>query len=131
MFYTEYGREQITSTLQRGIIGAHLPFSGIPNPHAFVMDATCNPGNSGSAVINPEDGSVIGVVFAKRTEAFTYAVVSRGFDILVGKLVETDKAGMPPGSSFTMEMGKEYRPPEGLQSELLKMRLAQEAEDKL
>jgi hypothetical protein len=130
MFYTEYGREQVTSTLQRGIIGAHLPFSGIPNPHAFVMDATCNPGNSGSAVINPEDGSVIGVVFAKRTEAFTYAVVSRGFDILVGKLVETDKAGIPPGSSFTMEMGKEYQPPEGLQSELLKMRLAQDAKDK-
>jgi S1-C subfamily serine protease len=130
MFYTEYGREQVTSTLQRGIIGAHLPFSGIQNPHAFVMDATCNPGNSGSAVINPEDGSVIGVVFAKHTEAFTYAVVSRGFDILVEKLVETDKAGIPPGSSFTMEMGKEYRPPEGLQSELLKMRLAQEAKDK-
>lgn len=81
-------------------------------------------------MINPEDGSVIGVVFAKRTEAFAYAVVSRGSDILVGKLVETDKAGLSPGSSFTMEMGKEYRPPEGLQSDLLKMRLAQEAKDK-
>ena len=60
MFYSEYGREQVTSSIQRGIISAHLPFSGIQNPHAFVMDATCNPGNSGSAVIDPEDGSVVG-----------------------------------------------------------------------
>jgi S1-C subfamily serine protease len=130
MFYTQYGREQVTSTLQRGVIGAHLPFSGIPNPHAFVMDATCNPGNSGSAVINPEDGSVIGVVFAKRTEAFTYAVVSRGFDILAEKILETDKAGLPPGSAITIEMGKEYRPPEDLQADLVKMRPAQETKDK-
>ena len=82
-----------------------------------------------SAVINPEVGNVIGVVFAKRTEAFTYAVVSRGFDILVEKILETDKARLPPGSSFTMEMGKEYRPPEDLQSDLLKMRQAQETKD--
>jgi S1-C subfamily serine protease len=125
MFYTEHGREQVTSTLQRGIISAHLPFSGIPNPHAFVMDATCNPGNSGSAVIDPEDGSVIGVVFAKRTEAFTYAVVSRGFNQLVDKIVEIDKAGVQEGS-YTMQMGKEYRPPEGLQSDIAKMQLAAE-----
>jgi hypothetical protein len=122
MFYTEYGREQITSTLQRGIIGAHLPFSGLPNPHAFVIDATCNPGNSGSAVINPEDGSVIGVVFAKRTEAFTYAVASRGFDGLVGKIIEVEKAGVYD-ASITFQMGKEYRPPENLQSDLTKVRL--------
>ena len=127
MFYTEHGREQITSTLQRGIIGAHLPFSGIPNPHAFVMDATCNPGNSGSAVIDPEDGSVIGVVFAKRTEAFTYAVASRGFDVLVEKMVEAEKAGAQEQmGSFTLQMGKEYRPPEGLQSDLIKMQLEQD-----
>jgi S1-C subfamily serine protease len=94
------------------------------------MDATCNPGNSGSAVINPEDGSVIGVVFAKRTEAFTYAVVSRGFDILAEKILETDKAGLPPGSAITIEMGKEYRPPEDLQADLVKMRPAQETKDK-
>lgn len=120
MFYTEHGREQITSTLQRGIISAHLPFSGIPNPHAFVIDATSNPGNSGSAVIDPEDGSVIGVVFAKRTEAFTYAVASRGFDKLVEKIVEADKAGVQEASGY-LEMGKEYRPPADLQSDLIKM----------
>jgi len=125
MFYTEHGREQITSTLQRGIISAHLPFPGIPNPHAFVIDATCNPGNSGSAVINPEDGTVIGVVFAKRTEAFTYAVVSRGFDKLVEKIVEADKAGVQHAVGY-LQMGKEYRPPDDLQSDLIKMQLERE-----
>jgi hypothetical protein len=121
MFYTEHGREQITSTLQRGIISAHLPFSGIPNPHAFVMDATCNPGNSGSAVINPEDGRVIGVVFAKRTEAFTYAVAARGFEKLVDKAVEAEKAGLPYSESY-LQMGKEYRPPDEFQSDLVTKR---------
>lgn len=120
MFYTEHGREQITSSLQRGIISAHLPFSGIPNPHAFVIDATCNPGNSGSAVIDPETGQIIGVVFAKRTEAFTYAVVSRGFDKLVSEIIEKDKAGIQQ-ANLTFDMGKEYRPPTELQSELIKM----------
>lgn len=127
MFYTEHGREQVTSTLQRGIIGAHLPFSGIPNPHAFVIDATCNPGNSGSAVVNPEDGSVIGVVFAKRTEAFTYAVAARGFDALVGKMVEADSAGaQEQHGSLTLQVGKEYRPPEDFQSDLYKIQLEQD-----
>ena len=125
MFYTEHGREQVTSTLQRGIISAHLPFSGIPNPHAFVMDATCNPGNSGSAVLNPEDGSVIGVVFAKRTEAFTYAVAARGFDKLVETMVEADKAGVPQGSR-TLQMGVQYRPPDNLQSNITNMRFEEE-----
>ena len=118
MFYSEHGREQATSTLQRGIIGAHLPFSGIPNPHAFVIDATCNPGNSGSAVINPDDGEVVGVVFAKRTEAFTYAVASRGFEQLVDKIIEVEKTGGPSGQGY-LEMGKEYRPPEDFQSEVV------------
>ena len=125
MFYTEHGREQITSTLQRGIISAHLPFSGIPNPHAFVLDATCNPGNSGSAVINPEDGSVIGVVFAKRTEAFTYAVASHGFDKLVQKILEADKTGVQQGVGY-LQMGKEYRPPDDLQSDLIKKQMERE-----
>jgi S1-C subfamily serine protease len=117
MFYTEHGREQVTSTLQRGIIGAHLPFSGIENPHAFVIDATCNPGNSGSAVINPDDGEVVGVVFAKRTEAFTYAVASRGFEALVDKIVELEKKGGGDGSGY-LEMGKQYAPPKDLNSEV-------------
>ena len=125
MFYTEHGREQCTSTIQRGIIGAHLPFPGIPNPHAFVMDATCNPGNSGSAVINSEDESVIGVVFAKRTEEFTYALAARGFEKLVATMIEQEKAGNPQGSSF-LKMGQEYRSPDELKSELIKMQMERE-----
>ena len=120
MFYTEHGREQITPTLQRGIIGAHLPFSGISNPHAFVMDATCNPGNSGSAVVEPQDGTVVGVVFAKFTEAFTYAVVARGFEQLVTKMIELDKSGVPPQEG-TITMGMEYAPPPEFQSEIVRM----------
>jgi hypothetical protein len=127
MFYTEHGREQVTPTLQRGIIGAHLPFSGIENPHAFVMDATCNPGNSGSAVVDPKSGDVVGVVFAKFTEAFTFAVVARGFEKLISAMIELDKSGAPPPES-TLKMGVEYGPPPQFQSEIVKMQIEDQKE---
>jgi S1-C subfamily serine protease len=93
MFMGKHGQEQVTSTLQRGIIGAHLPFAGIAHPHGFVIDATSNGGNSGSAVIDPDTSEVIGVVFAKRTEAFTYAVCARGFGKITGYIDELESSG--------------------------------------
>ena len=69
-----------------------------------------------------QDGNVIGVVFAKRTEAFTYAVVSRGFDKLVREIIEKDNTGVQQ-ASLTLNMGTEYRPPEDLQSDIIKMQL--------
>lgn len=129
MFYTEHGREQITSTIQRGIIGAHMPFSGIPNPHAFVIDATCNPGNSGSAVVDPSNESVVGVVFARRTEAFTYALNAKGFGALVAEVIERDKAGIQQ-ASFAIEMGKHYQPPVDMQSDIVKQLMEQQSAEK-
>jgi S1-C subfamily serine protease len=129
MFFTEHGREQITSTLQHGIISAHLPFSGIPNPHAFVIDATCNPGNSGSPVVEAASGDVVGVVFAKRTEAFTYAVSALGLDQLVEKAVELDKSGGQQGSSY-IRIGTEYSPPPDLQSDIVKANIERQQERK-
>ena len=127
LLFTEHGREQVTSTLQHGIISAHLPFSGIPNPHGFLIDATCNPGNSGSPLINPANGEVVGVVYAKRTEAFTYAVSAHGIGQLLAKTIELDKAGTPPQTSF-IQFGKPYAPPAELQSDIVKQHIQKQKE---
>ena len=55
---------QMTPIVQRGIIAAVLPFSGLKNPHAFQLDIHINPGSSGSPLFRAETGEVIGVVFA-------------------------------------------------------------------
>jgi S1-C subfamily serine protease len=55
---------QMTPIVQRGIVAAVLPFSGIGNPHAFQLDIHINAGSSGSPVFQAETGAVIGVVFA-------------------------------------------------------------------
>jgi S1-C subfamily serine protease len=117
MFFEEHGLEQITSLLQRGIIAAHLPFSGIPNPHGFKIDATCNPGNSGSPVVT-EDGKLIGIVYAKRTEAFTYALVIHDFKSLNEETMRKDMSG-EIGRDGKMVIGQKYRPPPELQSEMV------------
>jgi S1-C subfamily serine protease len=55
---------QFTAIAQKGIVAAILPWSGIPNPHAFQLDIAVNPGSSGSPVFNIETGEVVGIVFA-------------------------------------------------------------------
>jgi serine protease Do len=57
---------QFTPIAQKGIVAAILPWSGVPNPHAFQLDIAVNPGSSGSPVFNIETGEVIGIVFAAR-----------------------------------------------------------------
>lgn len=121
MFFEEEGGvkqvEQITSLLQRGIVSAHLPCAGIDNPHGFKIDATCNPGNSGSPVIS-EDGKAVGIVYAKRTEAFTYAASIKDFKVLIEEAIKRDLANAPEGSG-KIEVGKQYSPPKPLQSEIV------------
>jgi len=55
---------QMTPIVQRGIVAAALPFSGLKNPYAFQLDIQINPGSSGSPLFRAETGEVIGVVFA-------------------------------------------------------------------
>jgi S1-C subfamily serine protease len=55
---------QMTPVVQKGIVAAILPWSGVTNPHAFQLDIQINPGSSGSPVFLPDTGEVVGVVFA-------------------------------------------------------------------
>jgi len=55
---------QFTPIVQKGVIAAVLPWTGIPNPHAFQLDININGGSSGSPLFTAESGDIIGVVFA-------------------------------------------------------------------
>lgn len=55
---------QMTAIVQRGVIAAVLPWSGIPNPHAFQLDININGGSSGSPLFLADTGEIVGVVFA-------------------------------------------------------------------
>ena len=70
----DFPLRQATPIAQKGIIAAILPWSGLPNPHAFQLDIQVNPGSSGSPVFVPESGEVVGVVFAARVRPETVRV---------------------------------------------------------
>jgi len=53
---------QIGPTLQRGIIGAVLPFP-CESPHAILLDIMTQGGSSGSPVFLPDSGQVIGILY--------------------------------------------------------------------
>ncbi len=55
--------EQLSPTLQKGIVSAVLPFPGT-HPHAFVLNVMVRGGASGSPVFVPESGMVAGIVYA-------------------------------------------------------------------
>lgn len=55
---------QVTAILQRGIIAAVLPWTGVKNPHAFQLDININGGSSGSPMFLAHTGEIVGVVFA-------------------------------------------------------------------
>jgi S1-C subfamily serine protease len=55
---------QMTAIVQRGIVAAVLPWTGIPNPHAFQLDININGGSSGSPMFLADTGEIVGVVFA-------------------------------------------------------------------
>ncbi len=55
---------QLTPIVQKGVVAAVLPWSGIDNPYAFQLDISVNPGSSGSPVFRADNGEVIGIVFA-------------------------------------------------------------------
>jgi len=62
---TSDGRlRQMTAIVQRGIVAAVLPWTGIPNPHAFQLDISVNPGSSGSPMFTADTGELVGIVFA-------------------------------------------------------------------
>src|SRR5579864_7083036 len=55
---------QMTAIVQRGVVAAVLPWTGIPNPHAFQLDININGGSSGSPMFFADTGEIVGVVFA-------------------------------------------------------------------
>jgi S1-C subfamily serine protease len=61
------GLQQLTPTLQRGIISAVLPFA-CARPHAFTINVMVQGGASGSPVFLTESGKTIGVVYRKLSE---------------------------------------------------------------
>ena len=65
--------QQITPTLQRGVVSASLPFPGSP-VEAFSINVMVQGGASGSPVFVPDTGSVVGLLYAglrdwERTES--------------------------------------------------------------
>jgi S1-C subfamily serine protease len=54
--------EQLSPTLQRGIVSAILPFP-CPDPHGIVLDLPAQGGSSGSPIFNPENSEVIGMLW--------------------------------------------------------------------
>jgi S1-C subfamily serine protease len=65
MTLTNDGRmRQLTPIIQKGIVAAILPWSGIGNPHGFQLDISVNPGSSGSPVFRADNGDVVGIIFA-------------------------------------------------------------------
>ncbi len=58
---------QLTPTLQRGVISAILPFS-CPKPHAFTINIMTQGGASGSPVFLPDTANVVGVLYASLSD---------------------------------------------------------------
>lgn len=54
---------QVSPTLQSGIVGSILPFP-CDEPHAVLIDIMSLGGSSGSPVISPVNGEVLGIVYA-------------------------------------------------------------------
>lgn len=59
---------QVSPTLQKGILSAILPSAVHPTPPGFLLDMPTCGGSSGSAVFRPKDGKVIGMLSAKLAE---------------------------------------------------------------
>ena len=58
-------QSQFSPLLQVGIIAGILPFAQVPQPHAFMLALAVNGGSSGSPLFL-SDGTVVGVVYARR-----------------------------------------------------------------
>src|ERR1700674_118426 len=91
---------QLTAILQRGIVAAVLPWTGIPNPHAFQLDININGGSSGSPMFLADTGEIVGVVFAApyRPHPVTIAVNN-------GEL-QIDTVPLPTGFGYAVPIGR-------------------------
>ena len=58
-------QSQFSPLLQVGVIAGILPFPQVPQPHAFMLALAVNGGSSGSPLFL-SDGTVVGVVYARR-----------------------------------------------------------------
>ncbi len=91
---------QLTAILQRGIVAAVLPWTGIPNPHAFQLDININGGSSGSPMFMADTGEIVGVVFAApyRPHPVTIAVNNSELQI--------DTVPLPTGFGYAVPIGR-------------------------
>ena len=69
---------QLTPIVQKGVIAAVLPWSGVLNPHAFQLDMNINGGSSGSPLFLADNGDVVGVVFAAPLETGFVTIPLKG-----------------------------------------------------
>ena len=97
---------QVTPIVQKGIIAAILPWSGVPNPHAFQLDIQINPESSGSPVFIPESGEVIGVVFAMRIRSETVRLPGPNGDEEVAAIT------LPTGLGYAVPSNRYREQPE-------------------
>jgi len=93
---------QMTAIVQRGIVAAVLPWTGIPNPHAFQLDININGGSSGSPMFLAETGEIVGVVFAAPYEPHSITIAVND------NPVHVDTVPLPTGFGYAVPT-KRYR----------------------
>ncbi len=67
LLHLEGRLDHLAPTLQRGIVSAVLPFPG-SKPHGYLANIMVQGGASGSPVFLPENGEVIGAIYASRLD---------------------------------------------------------------
>lgn len=82
---------QLGPTLQKGIIGAILPFP-CEQPHALLIDMVAQHGSSGSPLVNPKNGEVIGILYGGfEKTSISYAISANVVSVVYNLIGEPIK----------------------------------------
>ncbi len=93
--------QQLTPTLQRGIISALQPFVD-PIPLTFTINVLLQGGASGSPVFSVESGEVLGVAFQRRLEPVLQDVIDEAGKTMVSPNGKKLKCAVPLPTNFSM-----------------------------
>jgi S1-C subfamily serine protease len=107
--YPDSRVRQMTPITQKGIVAAVLPWTGIPNPHAFQLDMNINGGSSGSPLFKADTGEVVGVVFAARIDPLVLTVPSGD------KTIELETVPLPTGFGYAVPSARYPTKPKAVQ----------------